>query len=109
MGDSDRDYRRDSYRALNVPVYFDVEDCFSTELSLEAVTFLVGLAAGFVDNCEEIDGLRQKLYRRVQTFFQRLDIDAEVSASASGRPVALDLRAMFRDDQSFQAQAKTAL
>lgn len=57
MGDSGRDYRRDSYRALNVPVYFD----------------------------------------------------AEVSASASGRPVALDLRAMFRDDQSFQAQAKTTL
>lgn len=76
-------------REVYLPVYFDIEDYFNTELPLEAATFLVGLAAGFVDNCEEIDGLKQSLYRRVQTFFQRLDIDAELSASVSGGPPLL--------------------
>ena len=42
------------------PVYFDVEDYFNTELPLEAGTFLVALAAGFVDNLKEVDGLKQK-------------------------------------------------
>ena len=181
MGDSDRDYRKDFYRALNVhqgaqmeeferyyvpiyarpdgpagpdlvaeiataidftagdsvqllsgyrgagkttellrlkreldhdvyfPVYFDVEDYFNTELPLEAGTFLVALAAGFVDNLQEVDGLKQKLYDRIRTFFQRLNIDAEVSASISGGPASLDLRATLRDDESFRAQVKKAL
>ena len=101
--------KRELDREVYLPVYFDIEDYFNTELPLEAATFLVGLAAGFVDNCEEIDGLKQSLYRRVQTFFQRLDIDAELSASVSGGPASLDLRARFRDDESFRAQVKAAL
>ncbi|TFH51263.1 hypothetical protein E4J66_12575 [Actinomyces viscosus] len=96
-------------RNVYVPVYFDIEDYFNTELPLEVGTFLIGLAAGFVDNCEAIDGLKQKLYRRVQTFFQRLNIDAEVSASVNGGPASLDLRATLRDDESFRAQVKKAL
>jgi len=91
------------------PVYFDVEDYFNTELPLEAGTFLVALAAGFVDNLKEVDGLKQKLYDRIRTFFQRLNIDAEVSASISGGPASLDLRATLRDDESFRAQVKKAL
>ena len=39
-------------RNAYVPVYWDVEDYFNTELPLEEGAFLVGLAAGFVDNCE---------------------------------------------------------
>ena len=101
--------KRDLDREVYLPVYFDIEDYFNTELPLEAGTFLVGLAAGFVDNCEESDGLKQSLYRRVQTFFQRLNIDAELSASVSGGSASLDLRATLRDDESFRAQVKAAL
>jgi len=101
--------KRELDREVYLPVYFDIEDYFNTELPLEAATFLVGLAAGFVDNCEEIDGLKQNLYHRVQTFFQRLDIDAEFSTSVSGGPASLDLRATLRDDESFRAQVKAAL
>ena len=101
--------KRELDREVYLPVYFDIEDYFNTELPLEAGTFLVGLAAGFVDNCEESDGLKQSLYRRVQTFFQRLNIDAELSASVSGGSASLDLRATLRDDESFRAQVKKAL
>ena len=101
--------KRELDREVYLPVYFDIEDYFNPELPLEAATFLVGLAAGFVDNCEEIDGLKHNLYRRVQTFFQRLNIDAELSASVSGGSASLDLRATLRDDESFRAQVKKAL
>lgn len=101
--------KRELDREVYLPVYFDIEDYFNTELPLEAGTFLVGLAAGFVDNCEESDGLKQSLYRRVQTFFQRLNIDAELSASVSGGSASLDLRATLRDDESFRAQVRKAL
>ena len=100
---------RELDREVYLPVYFDIEDYFNTELPLDAGTFLIGLAAGFVDNCEEIDGLKQKLYDRIRTFFQRIDIDAELSASVSEGPASLDLRATLRDDESFRAQVKKAL
>ena len=101
--------KRELDREVYIPVYFDVEDYFNPELPLEAGTFLIGLAAGFVDNLKEVDGLKQKLYDRIRTFFQRLNIDAELNASISGGRASLDLRATLRDDESFRAQVKKAL
>lgn len=101
--------KRELDREVYIPVYFDVEDYFNPELPLEAGTFLIGLAAGFVDNLKEVDGLKQKLYDRIRTFFQRLNIDAELNASVSGGRASLDLRATLRDDESFRAQVKKAL
>ncbi|WP_103063176.1 hypothetical protein [Actinomyces qiguomingii] len=107
-----------------VPVYWDVEDYFNTELPIDEGTFLVGLAAGFVDNCEDAGLPQDKLRERLWDFLGRMNVNMEASAGPISAgwgqdgaihtqvgvgPVALGLRATLRDDESFRAQVRKAL
>lgn len=92
-----------------VPVYWDVEDYFNTELPIDEGTFLVGLAAGFVDNCKDADLPQDKLRERIWDLLGRIDVDVDVNLKPTAGPVALDLRVALRDDESFRAKVKKAL
>ena len=96
---------RDAY----VPVYWDVEDYFNTELPLEEGAFLVGLAAGFVDNCEGAGIPEGKLTERIRKLFNRIEVDSGGALDASAGPVSVSIKAALQDDTSFRNQVKKAL
>ncbi len=95
-----------------LPVYWDVEHYFSTELPLEEGAFLVGLAAGFVDSCDQAKVPQQRLRERVRSFLERIDVSLDglqLSAGPDGLPASVGIRAALRDDPSFRAQVNRAL
>lgn len=96
-------------RQAYVPIYFDVEDYFNTELPVDEGSFLIGLAAGFVASCEEAEVPKDNLIQRLGAFLKRIDVSADVTAALSQGPVSVDLRAALSDDESFRAQVARAL
>jgi hypothetical protein len=100
---------RELDRNLYVPVYCDVEDYFNTELPLEAGAFFIGLAAGFVDNCEAAEVPRESLRERMWGLLSRLDLSLEPNISTEAGPVSLGVRMALRDDESFQSRVAHAL
>lgn len=90
-----------------VPVYWDVEDYFNTNLPLEEGAFLVGLAAGFVDSCEGIDVPKDRLVSGLGRFLERIDVEAGLKVGAG--PAALDVKVALREDKSFRQKVKNAL
>ena len=96
---------RDTY----VPVYWDVEDYFNTELPLEEGAFLVGLAAGFVDNCDGAGIPREKLTERLRELFNRIEVDSGAAPDASAGLVSVGIKAALQDDTNFRNQVKKAL
>jgi len=96
-------------RDVYVPVYWDIEDYFNTELPLEEGAFLVGLAAGFVDNCEGAGIPKEKLTERIRRLLSRIDIEGGAALGASAGPVSVDIKAALQDDTSFRNQVKKAL
>ena len=96
-------------RNAYVPVYWDVEDYFNTELPLEEGAFLVGLAAGFVDNCEGAGIPEGKLTERIRKLFNRIEVDSGGALDASAGPVSVSIKAALQDDTSFRNQVKKAL
>ena len=86
---------RDAY----VSVYWDVEDYFNTELPLEEGAFLVGLAAGFIDNCEGVGILEGKLTERIRKLFNRIEVDSGGALDASAGPVSVNIKAALQDEQ----------
>ena len=96
---------RDAY----VPVYWDIEDYFNTELPLEEGAFLVGLAAGFVDNCEGAGIPREKLIDQIRRLLNRIEVDSGAALNASAGPVSVDIKVALQDDTSFRNQVKKAL
>jgi hypothetical protein len=96
---------RDAY----VPVYWDIEDYFNTELPLKEWEFLIGLAAGFVDNCEGAGIPKEKLIDRIRTFFNRIEVDSSAVLDASAGPASFNIKAALQDDTSFRNQVKKAL
>ena len=96
---------RDAY----VPVYWDIEDYFNTELPLKEWAFLVGLAAGFVDNCEGTGIPKEKLIDRIRRFFSRIEVDISAVLDASASPASFNIKAALQDDDSFRNQVEKAL
>ena len=96
---------RDAY----VPVYWDIEDYFNTELPLKEWAFLVGLAAGFVDNCEGAGIPREKLIDRIRRFFNRIEVDISAVLDASAGPASFNIKAALQDDDSFRNQVEKEL
>ena len=96
---------RDAY----VPVYWDIEDYFNTELPLKEWEFLIGLAAGFVDNCEGAGIPKEKLIDRIRTFFNRIEVDSSAVLDASAGPASFNIKAALQDDTRFRNQVKKAL
>ena len=96
-------------RNAYVPVYWDVEDYFNTELPLEEGAFLVGLAAGFVDNCEGAGIPEGKLTERIRKLFNRIEVDSGGALDASAGPVSVSIKAALQDNTSFRNQVKKAL
>ena len=96
---------RDAY----VPVYWDIEDYFNTELPLKEWAFLVGLAAGFVDNCEGAGIPKEKLIDRIRRFFSRIEVDISAVLDASAGPASFNIKAALQDDDSFRNQVEKAL
>lgn len=96
-------------RDVYVPVYWDIEDYFNTELPLKEWAFLVGLAAGFVDNCEGAGIPKEKLIDRIRRFFSRIEVDSSAVLDASAGPASFNIKAALQDDTSFRNQVKKAL
>ena len=96
---------RDAY----VPVYWDIEDYFNTELPLKEWAFLVGLAAGFVDNCEGAGIPKEKMIDRIRGFFNRIEVDSSAVLDTSAGPASFNIKAALQDDTSFRNQVKKAL
>ncbi len=96
-------------RDVYVPVYWDIEDYFNTELPLEEGAFFIGLAAGFVDNCEGAGIPKEKLTERIRRLLSRIDIEGGAALGASAGPVSVDIKAALQDDTSFRNQVKKAL
>ena len=96
-------------RDVYVPVYWDIEDYFNTELPLKEWAFLVGLAAGFVDNCEGAGIPKEKLTERIRRLLSRIDIEGGAALGASAGPVSVDIKVALQDDTSFRNQVKKAL
>ena len=96
-------------RDVYVPVYWDIEDYFNTELPLEEGAFLVGLAAGFVDNCEGAGIPKEKLIDRIRGFFNRIEVDSSAVLDTSAGLASLNIKAALQDDTSFRNQVKKAL
>ena len=69
-----------------------VEDYFNTELPLEEGAFLVGLAAGFVDNCEGAGIPEGKLTERIRKLFNRIEVDSDEALDARGRRGGVSLK-----------------
>ncbi|WP_126383545.1 hypothetical protein [Actinomyces howellii] len=92
-----------------VPVYWDVEDYFNTELPLEEGAFLVGLAAGFVASCKEAEIPEDGLGTRLKQFLDRIDVTAGLGVGAAAGSVALNVKVALQDDESFRAQVEEAL
>ena len=95
--------------AAYASVYWDVEDYFNTELPLEEGAFLVGLAAGFVDNCEGAGIPKEKLIDRIRRLINRIEVDSGATLDASAGLVSVDIKAALQDDTSFRNQVKKAL
>ncbi|PIF01723.1 MAG: hypothetical protein CR979_02080, partial [Propionibacterium sp.] len=91
-----------------LPVYWDIENYFNPELPIDEGAFLVGLAAGFVENCKEAE-IQQSLWDRISNFFERIDVQIDASAAVDAGPATFDFRAVLHDDESFRAQVKKAL
>ena len=70
-------------RDVYVPVYWDIEDYFNTELPLEEGAFFIGLAAGFVDNCEGAGIPKEKLIDRIRRFFNHIEVDSSAVLNTS--------------------------
>ena len=98
--------RQELDREAYVPVYFDVRDYFNTELPLEAGAFFIGLAAGFVDNCDVDKVPRQPLVDRFKALLGRLHLDTGIDFSGEVGPLDVNIAAELRDDESFQHQVK---
>ena len=96
---------RDAY----VPVYWDIEDYFNTEFPLNEATFFIGLAAGFVDNCEDVEIPKEKLIDRIRRLLSRIDVDSSAVLDASAGPVSFNIKAALQDDTNFCNQVKKAL
>ncbi len=82
---------------MYVPVYLDIEDYLNTELPLDGGSLLIALAAGFVDNCDEVDVPKQKLVDQMKSFLDRFEITEKANVAASAGPVRLDLKATLRE------------
>lgn len=96
-------------RDVYVPVYWDIEDYFNTELPLEEGAFFIGLAAGFVDNCEGAGIPKEKLIDRIRGFFNRIEVDSSAVLDTSAGPASFNIKAALQDDTSFRNQVKKAL
>ena len=96
-------------RDVYVPVYWDIEDYFNTELPLEEGAFFIGLAAGFVDNCEGAGIPKEKLIDRIRRFFNRIEVDSSAVLDTSAGPASFNIKAALQDDTSFRNQVKKAL
>ncbi|CAM2862859.1 hypothetical protein ACSL103130_05175 [Actinomyces slackii] len=92
-----------------VPVYLNIEDYFNPELPLDSGSFLIGLAAGFVANCEGAGIPKQKLAERMEGLLERLKLTVDASAAFNPGSVSLDIRAALREDETFRAQVRQAL
>ena len=80
-----------------------------TKLPLEEGAFRVGLAAGFVDNCEAAGIPKEKLIDRIRRLLNRIEVDSGATLDASAGPVSFNIKAALQDDMSFRNQVKKAL
>lgn len=96
-------------RGRYLPIYWDVEDYFNTELPLDEGAFLVGMAAGLVESLPEGEVSKENLWDRVREFFGRIEVSLDASGQFSAGPLKLDLRAALRDDETFRDKVRKVL